>query len=127
MLGRDPPEPADEPDPCPDRPRARAGPGADRRHGPAHRLWHIVAARHVGDKQIHALAFAMLVLPLGWVRPGWAAGLVAGALAYGGAIELIQPGIGRTGEWADLAANAMGCAIGLLPGQLRHRLRAARR
>lgn len=75
------------------------------------------------DKQIHALAFALLVLPLGWVRPRAALWLGPLALAYGGAIELIQPSVGRSAEWGDLLADAIGIALGLLPGQLRARIR----
>ncbi len=74
------------------------------------------------DKQIHALAFALLVLPLGWVRPRAALWLGPLALAYGGAIELIQPSVGRSAEWGDFLADAIGIALGLLPGQLRARL-----
>lgn len=74
------------------------------------------------DKQIHALAFAALVLPLGWVRPARALRIAAVAVAFGCVIEVIQPAFGRTGEWGDLVADAAGCLIGLLPGQLRHLL-----
>lgn len=71
------------------------------------------------DKQLHALAFAILVLPLGWVRPGWAPAIAAAALAFGGAIELIQPMVGRSAEWADFVADGLGCLLGLAPGQVR--------
>jgi len=75
----------------------------------------------VSDKLLHAIAFALLVLPLGWVRPGWWAALAIAALGYGGMIELLQPIVSRSGEWADLLADAVGIAIGLVPGQLRAR------
>ncbi|QGX97383.1 VanZ family protein [Roseovarius faecimaris] len=77
------------------------------------------------DKQMHALAFFSLVLPLGWVRPRWALGLALVAFAFGGAIEIVQPQVGRSGEWADLWADGLGIVAGLLPGQLR-RYRASR-
>ena len=73
----------------------------------------------LGDKQIHFIAFALLALPLGWVRPRWVLPLVAGCVAYGGAIELLQPLVGRSGEWADLLADALGVVLGVLPGQVR--------
>lgn len=71
------------------------------------------------DKQMHALAFFGLVLPLGWVRPRWALRIGLAALAFGGVIELVQPSVGRSAEWADLWADGLGVVIGLLPGQLR--------
>jgi len=74
------------------------------------------------DKQLHALAFAGLVLPLGWVRPGWALGIALTAVAFGGLIELVQPWTGRAAEWADFVADALGCLIGLMPGQIRRGL-----
>lgn len=76
------------------------------------------------DKQMHALAFFALVLPLGWVRPRWALGIASVALIFGGAIELVQPQVGRSGEWADLWADALGIVLGLLPGQWRSRTAA---
>jgi len=78
------------------------------------------------DKLLHALAFAALVLPLTWVNPWHAVWLVPFALIYGGMIELIQPHVDRSAEWADLLADAIGIATGLLPGLLRARRRFAR-
>lgn len=75
------------------------------------------------DKQLHAIAFALLVLPLGWVRPRWALALAIMAFGFGSLIELLQPRIGRSGEWADLWADTFGIALGLLPGQLRRSAR----
>lgn len=71
------------------------------------------------DKQLHALAFAALVLPLGWLRPRHALWLAPLALGYGGAIELLQPLVGRSAEWGDLLADAIGIGAGLLPGGTR--------
>ena len=68
------------------------------------------------DKQLHALAFALLIFPLAFSnlrRALWAAPL---CLAFGALIELIQPTVGRTAEWADLAADSLGIGIGLLLG-----------
>ena len=51
-----------------------------------------------GDKLHHFVSFAALVLPLVAVRPRAALWAVPLAVAYGGAIELIQPHVGRGGE-----------------------------
>lgn len=73
----------------------------------------------LSDKALHFIAFAGLVLPLGWFRPGWWPWVAALALAYGATIEVIQPQVGRDGEWADLLADLLGIGAGLLPGQVR--------
>ncbi len=68
------------------------------------------------DKLAHAVAFAILVAPLAWCRPRalvWGAPL---ALLYGGVIELVQPGFGRSAEWADFWADGIGVAVGSVPG-----------
>ena len=68
------------------------------------------------DKLYHFIAFAALVLPcalfyattLIWVLPA--------AILFGGAIELIQPYVGRGGELADFGADALGVVIGAALG-----------
>jgi hypothetical protein len=68
------------------------------------------------DKLDHLSAFAALAL---LARAGWPSAtrwLTAGALfAYGIGIELLQgsPLVNRTASLSDLAANAVGLAIGL--------------
>ena len=64
------------------------------------------------DKLHHFLAFAALVLPAVTVRPRNALWMVPLAIGYGGMIELIQPHVGRHGEWGDVLANALGACIG---------------
>ena len=67
------------------------------------------------DKVVHAVLFfavalpAMLAVSRGWHWPIWA--FVVG---YGGVTELVQPSFGRSAEWADLAADAVGTAFALL-------------
>ena len=73
----------------------------------------------LSDKQVHALAFAVLVMPLGWQNVRHAAWLVPAALALGATIELVQPMVGRGAEWGDLLADGIGIAVGLIPGWLR--------
>ncbi|TVR45217.1 MAG: VanZ family protein [Planctomycetota bacterium] len=68
------------------------------------------------DKLHHLIAFAALTLPLSWWRPRYGWWLLPAAVAYGGVIELIQPHIGRHGEWGDVFANACGALIGWLIG-----------
>lgn len=68
------------------------------------------------DKAAHALAFAALTLPLAatGARP-WPWVLLGSAL-YGGAIEIIQPHVGRSAEALDLVADVLGAAAGLALG-----------
>ncbi len=77
-----------------------------------------VAAEAPWDWVAHGVLFALLA----WVWCGQAAragrirGVVAaaaGAVAYGGAIEIAQIQLGyRSGEWMDLVADAVGVAVG---------------
>lgn len=70
------------------------------------------------DKVNHALAFAALAFSGHWSlrtpRARWLL-LPLALLAYGGAIELAQLCVpSRSGEWADLLADAVGLSVGLL-------------
>jgi VanZ family protein len=70
------------------------------------------------DKLNHVLAFAALGLcaVFGWrsSRVARLAVLLA-LLAFGGAIELLQLHVpNRSGEWGDLAADAIGIGLGAL-------------
>ena len=68
------------------------------------------------DKLYRFIAFTALVFPcpllfartLIWVLPA--------AMLFGGAIELIQPYVGRGGELADFVADALGVFIGAALG-----------
>lgn len=64
------------------------------------------------DKLYHVLAFAGLAFPLAFARPRWAVWVSVGATAFGGGIELIQPSVGRSAEWADLWADGLGAILG---------------
>lgn len=78
------------------------------------------------DKLHHFLAFAALVWPVVASQPRaalWAVPLAAG---YGGVIELIQPHVGRHGEWADALANTLGALAGAGLGWAAHRMLPAR-
>ena len=80
----------------------------------------------IGDKIDHLLAFGALASAGALsARAGRCQTLQAalGLLAYGGFIELVQTQIPtRTGEWADLLADAVGMAGGLLLVALLRRL-----
>lgn len=77
------------------------------------------------DKVYHFIAFGALIFPLILTdsrRWFWAVPLVA---AYGGAIELIQPTIGRNAEWLDFGANISGILAGAALAEILHdRIRA---
>lgn len=79
------------------------------------------------DKSNHALAFAVLAVLAMAAFPGPPArpGRVGLALlAYGVFIEAVQSQIpGRSGEWPDLLADAVGLAIGLALWGAARRLR----
>ncbi len=75
------------------------------------------------DKVAHLLAFAGLVIPMTLAQPRRWPLVFALALAYGGLIEIVQPSVGRSAEWADFAADGLGAAMGIgLALSLRRRL-----
>jgi len=70
------------------------------------------------DKANHLLAFGSLAFSGYWSlsapRARWL-GLPLLLLGYGGLIEILQLQVpGRSGEWADLLADSLGIAVGLL-------------
>jgi VanZ family protein len=67
-----------------------------------------------GDKLHHLAAYGVLMFlaSLPKRRVGTLLVLLALAIAFGGAVELIQPYINRAGEWADFVANTAGACIG---------------
>ena len=65
------------------------------------------------DKLHHFLAFAALSYPASahiW-RFSWP--IVLASTAFGGAIEIIQPYVNRSGEFLDFAADCVGVLIGV--------------
>ena len=68
------------------------------------------------DKLHHAIAFAALAFPVCFARPRLILPVTAAVIAYGGAIELLQPQFGRTAEWADFWADCVGAVIGSAVG-----------
>ena len=65
------------------------------------------------DKLYHTLAFAALVIPAALFDRGAVSWLVIGGLILGGAIEVIQPSVGRDADLLDFLADATGLALGL--------------
>lgn len=70
------------------------------------------------DKSNHLLAFSALTVVgalAGALGRRWRTPLAVGLLAFGALIELLQSQIpGRSGEWSDLLADALGISLGLL-------------
>ena len=70
------------------------------------------------DKLDHLIGFAALLFPaallyrhaLYWVLPS--------AIAFGGAIELIQPYVNRNSDWGDFWADTAGALLGVAIGLL---------
>lgn len=73
------------------------------------------------DKLHHFVAFAALVFPAIAAAPRRLLWLAPLAVGYGGAIEVIQPHVGREGEWGDFVANTIGVMIGTGAGLVAHR------
>ena len=65
------------------------------------------------DKAHHLLGFAALTLPSALLYPRSLAIVLPCSLLFGGAIELIQPYVGRQGKFADFFADAVGALIGV--------------
>src|SRR6056297_1808075 len=64
------------------------------------------------DKIAHLLAFAALAAPMGFCYPRHWRAVALGVLAYGGLIEIVQPVMGRSAEWADFLADGLGALLG---------------
>ncbi len=73
------------------------------------------------DKLNHTLAFAALAgtarlgFPGSWRKLGW---IAAALLAFGGLIEVLQHFVpGRSADWEDLLADAIGIVLGAATAQ----------
>ena len=76
------------------------------------------------DKVYHLISFAILTLPIAIIRPRAIWIILSLSIAYGGAIELLQPLVNRNCEMADFLADAVGAILGVLvAGALRARSR----
>lgn len=73
------------------------------------------------DKLHHFIAFLVLCLPSALLAWPWAARVAVFALIYAGLIEIIQPYVGREGEWLDFWADVLGILVAYGLGLVRHR------
>ena len=64
------------------------------------------------DKTHHLISYALMVLPVAFIRPKFWLSFIVFIAAWSGVIELIQPFVNRYGEWLDLLANVVGVFIG---------------
>lgn len=78
------------------------------------------------DKFYHAVGFFALCLPLALSQTVKMWKLAAWTLAFGGAIEFVQPYINRSGEWADVIADGIGIALAIGLGLARIKLMKTR-
>ncbi len=86
------------------------------------------------DKANHLLAFVALTLLAeagfwsAWTPAQRRLRVALGLLAFGLFIEVVQAGIpSRSAEAADLLADALGIALGLLPGVMLRQVRSSAR
>lgn len=79
------------------------------------------------DKLAHMAAFFVLVFPTAALWPRVTAWIGLLAVLYGAAIEVIQPYAGRSAEFADLLADGIGVALGIIVGTTLRRIIIARR
>ena len=76
------------------------------------------------DKIHHLIGFSVLMIPGALLYRHALYWLLPSVIAFGGAIELIQPYVNRRGEWADFWADATGALLGVAIGLLlRHLFR----
>lgn len=68
------------------------------------------------DKIYHVIAFAALTLPASVLIPRALIWLMPLFILFGGAIEIIQPYVGRSGEAADVVADIIGVGVGVALG-----------
>lgn len=112
--------------PNPPLPQSSALPLDKAGHGAAYAAWGFAALAWLNgfSGPGRRLRSRTAGLKAGLVKP---AAVAAGALILGGGLELLQ-GLGsRTPEWADLAADLLGAALGgLFYARIRRRYFAAR-
>ncbi|WP_413847174.1 VanZ family protein [Tateyamaria sp.] len=65
------------------------------------------------DKSMHVFAYLLAIIPLAAVPSRQRLKIALIALVWSGAIELLQPLVGRSASFSDLMANAVGIFVGL--------------
>ena len=89
-------------------------------------LWpmdQLILAQKGNDKFFHFVGFAALAFPLASTGRFGLLPVLLGTIAFGGAIELIQPSFNRSAEAKDLVADIFGAALGIGCGLFYRRLR----
>ena len=66
------------------------------------------------DKLYHLLSFAILTFTIAMVRPKAVRWILILSLIFGGALELLQPFVNRSCEFADFLADACGATLGIM-------------
>ena len=74
------------------------------------------------DKVLHLVAYAVAIFPLTQHKTQTRLIFAIGVLIWSGAIELVQPFVGRSASLLDLASNAAGLLLGLALGVLLDRV-----
>ena len=77
---------------------------------------HVGLEELLSDKAYHVIAFAALIFPSALLYARSLIWVIPAALMFGGAIELIQPYVGREAEVADFLADAVGLSVGIVSG-----------
>ena len=75
------------------------------------------------DKVMHVIAFAALAFPMASTGRFGLLPVFISAIAFGGAIELIQPRFNRSTDVNDWLADIVGVMLGITCGLLYRRLR----
>ncbi len=75
------------------------------------------------DKLLHLIAFAALAFPLARTGRFGLIPVFAGASAFGGMIEILQPSFGRSADMQDWIADIAGVALGIGLALLYRKLR----
>ena len=76
------------------------------------------------DKLYHLISFASLTLLIAIIRPNYMWIILCLSIAFGSAIELLQPLVNRSCEMVDFLADGVGAILGfLVAGALRARPR----
>lgn len=70
------------------------------------------------DKTYHLFAFMALTIPIATLRPKWLIFAILAFAMFGGAIEIIQPFVGRSRDFADWIFDLYGVVIGGVIGLL---------
>ena len=68
------------------------------------------------DKTYHLVAYFILALPSGLMKPNNWILFIFLFIFFGGVIEMIQPYVNRYGEWLDFLTNTVGVIIGFFSG-----------